>query len=91
MSTERVYKYDLPIGDWISVRMPEGAQALCVQTQHGAPQLWARVDIERPPVVHHFRMVGTGHDLGTNVGRYVGTVQLHDGALVFHVFEDAAS
>lgn len=85
----RVYKYPLLLGDWTSVRMPEGALPLCVQVQDGAPCLWARVDIDKPPVTHHFRIAGTGHDLGSNVGRHIDSFQLHGGALVFHVFAEA--
>jgi len=82
----RVYKYPLPLGDWVCVTMPEGAEPLCVQVQDGEPRLWARVTIGAPPVVHHFR-AGTGHDLGSNVGRHIGTFQLL-GGLVFHVFAE---
>jgi len=85
----RVYKYELPIGDWVSITMPEGAEPLCVAVQKGIPMLWARVMVGNPPVVHHFRIAGTGHDLGSNVGRHVGTFQMHSGELVFHVFAEA--
>jgi len=88
---ERVYKYDLPMGDWISLTMPAGAVPLCVQVQNGQPCLWARVVIGRPPVTHHFRIAGTGHDLGDNVGRHIDSFQLHGGSLVFHVFADAGA
>lgn len=84
----RVYKYPLPLGDWVSVYMPEGAEPLCVQVQHGQPCLWARATIGAPPIVHHFRIAGTGHDLGSNVGKHVGSFQLEGGALVFHVFAE---
>lgn len=85
---ERIYKYPLVPEDWTTVRMPEGAEPLCVQVQGGAPFLWARVDIDRAPVLHHFRIAGTGHDLGSNIGRYIGTIQLEGGSLVFHVFSE---
>lgn len=89
---QRVYKYPIPqLGDWVSVTMPEGAEPLCVQMQQGVPCIWARVTIGRPPAIQHFRIAGTGHDLGSNVGRYVGTFQVHEGALVFHVFCDAGA
>lgn len=90
MSTQRVYKYELPmIGAWSSVTMPVGAEAFAVQVQHGAVCLWARITIAAPSVVHHFRIAGTGHDLGSNVGRHIDSFQLDDGALVFHVFAEA--
>lgn len=82
-----VHKYRLHISDWISLNMPDGAEPLCVQVQSGHPCMWARVDPDRPAVVRHFRIAGTGHNLGSNVGRYIGSFQLSNGALVFHVFE----
>ena len=40
MTTRRVYKYPLgPLGDWITVQMPDKAEVLCVQVQNGAPCL----------------------------------------------------
>lgn len=79
----------LPLEDWVTISMPAGAIPLCVQTQLGAPELWARVDPERPMAVHHFRIAGTGHPLGSNVGEHIDSFQLNGGALVFHVFAEA--
>ena len=89
MNPERVYKYPLPIGDWVSIEMPVGAQPLCVQVQAGQPWMWARVEIGEPPTTHHFRIAVTGHNLGSNVGKHIGSFQMHGGALVFHVFAGA--
>lgn len=86
---QRVYKYQLPMNDWVSITMPAGAEPLCVEVQNGLPCLWARITVDNPPAVHHFRIAGTGHDLGSNVGRHLGSVLLHDGALVLHVFSEA--
>jgi hypothetical protein len=86
---ERVYKYPLPMGDWVAVHMPEGAEPLAVQVQAGEVFMWARVSIGAPPVPHHFRIAGTGHDLG-NVGKHIDTFQMYGGAIVMHVFADAA-
>ena len=89
MSGQRVYKYPLEVGDWVTVTMPAGAEPLCVQVQHGQPCLWARVTIGHPPVSHHFRIAGTGHDLGSNVGPHIGSFQLAGGDFIFHVFAEA--
>lgn len=87
---ERIYKYPLGrLGDWITLWIPEGAEPLCVQVQNGEPCMWAKVELGRPPVVHHFRIAGTGHDLGSNVGRHIDSFQLDGGSLVFHVFAEA--
>jgi hypothetical protein len=86
-----IWKYDLRarLFDDITVSMPTGARVLCVQVQQGVPRLWALVDTEAPVKARSFRIVGTGHVLGddADVWRYIGTFQLHRGALVFHVFE----
>ena len=90
MSTQRVYKYGLTLGDWISVWMPEGAEPLSVQVQGGDVFLWARITIGAPQTLHHFRVAGTGHDLGSNVGRHIDSFQMDEGAFVFHVFAEEA-
>jgi hypothetical protein len=87
-----VWKFELRITDVQEVRMPRGAELLCVGTQAGTDgvvMLWARVGIDaarsQPLAVRRIRIAGTGHPDAT--GDYVGTVQLHGGALVFHVFD----
>jgi hypothetical protein len=92
--TTAVYKYPVEIADAFTVDMPHGAEPLCVQVQNGRPYLWARVVIDQkhPIKVRHFRLAGTGHPLEPHMpeghdGDYVGTFQLRDGTLVFHVFD----
>lgn len=82
-----VYKYRLQLDDWVSVTMPKGAEPLCVQMQDGKPCLWARVTVGNPTLIHHFRIAGTGHELGDNVGRHIDSFQTLSG-LVFHVFAE---
>ncbi len=85
-----VYKYTLPLTDADAVlRMPPGARLLSVQCQGGALCLWALVNTyaERSHE-RTFRVHGTGHPV-PDVDRleYVGTAMMHNGALVWHVFE----
>lgn len=92
MSNKTVYKYALGgFGDWTTVFMPEGAEVLCVQAQNDEPFIWALITVGAPVTAYHFRVAGTGHDLGSNVGRYIGTFQLNGGALVFHVFAESGT
>jgi hypothetical protein len=81
-----VWKFELPsvITD---VQMPIGAEILDVQVRHGVVCLWALVDINAPRTTRVFQYYGTGHTLEPNPGRYIGTVQMSDGYLVFHIFE----
>lgn len=86
--TTTVYKYQLPsFSDVVDISMPSGAAVLYVDVQHGVPCLWARVDPDALAVRRRFRIAGTGHPLGKNVSKHVGTFQLQGGSLIFHVFE----
>lgn len=85
-----VWKFHVPVQDSVLRAMPTGAEVLCVQLQKGQPCVWALVDEQAPVVQREFNWRGTGHPMG-NAGRYVGTVQLADGALVFHLFVGSES
>ena len=84
-----IWKFPLPIGDEVSVAMPEGAKVLTVAAVGEAPFVWVLVDVSAPTVERRFAVRGTGHPLG-DVGDYLGTFMLASGGLVFHVFEAAA-
>jgi hypothetical protein len=81
----RIFKYELIIGDRVTVPMPQGAKVLTAQSQRGELCLWAEVDPNAPPVDRCFRIVGTGHRFDPDGLRYVATVQ--SGLLVWHVYE----
>ena len=70
-----------------TIEMPGGAKVLCVQEQKGDPYLWALVDSDTPTSKRAFSIFGTGHDVPSDPGSYIGTFQLNDGQFVFHVFE----
>jgi hypothetical protein len=82
-----VYKYPLPIDDVVELLLPEGAEPLCVGLQRGVPMLWARVETDNyvGGRSRRFRVAGTGHPNAE--GKYIGTLLVDDGALVFHVFD----
>ena len=84
-----VYKYDVPTEDEFTIAMPAGARVLTFQVQHDALMLWALVDPDARETNRRFRLAGTGHPIWHDDAalRFVGTVQLHGGALVFHLFE----
>lgn len=87
MRLTRVFKYELPVGDEVSIDMPRGAEILHVDVQNHRPYLWARVDASAPPEARHFRFAGTGHTLDDRVGKHVGSFLMEGGHLVFHIFE----
>lgn len=90
MMAEVVYKYQISLSQSNHIDMPEGANLLTLQLQNNTPTIWCLVDDEKPMVTRIFEIWGTGDYLRplTHYTRtYIGTFQLHGGALVFHVFE----
>ena len=88
-----IWKYELEAVDCQVLEVPEGATILTVQVQHGKPCVWALVNPDAVKVRRAFWVHGTGHDC-TDVAdadaEYVGSVQLMQGMLVFHVFTEKA-
>lgn len=83
-----VWKYPVELVEEFSLEMPSQAELLCVQTQHGLPFLWAEVNPETEKKTRRFRVFGTGHPIDTDEWvEYVGTFQLDEGHLVFHLYE----
>ena len=85
-----IFKYPVPAEDHFTLEMPKGAKILTVQAQRGNPQLWAMVDSETKKEKRYFRLAGTGHPLGDDylkIINYIGTFQMGNGVLVFHLFE----
>lgn len=87
MKQRRVWKWTLSVTNEQSLQIPKGAKILTVQAQGGMPQLWAYCDPTELPETRTFRIVGTGNPIAEHPGDYIGTFQMYDGALVFHVFE----
>lgn len=81
-----IWKFPLLLEDEVSVMMPEGAIVLTAAAQRGSVFLWAVVDPKAPMRIRRFAVRGTGHPVGDDLVYHVGTVQLHDGDLVFSVF-----
>lgn len=83
-----IWKFGIPIEDSFMIEMPRNAHVLTVATQQDGPQMWAYVDPKAARELRRFLLVGTGHDIDVGAGRYIGTFQMQQGTLVFHVFED---
>lgn len=80
-----IYKYPLEVTDENQIEMPVGAEILCVQVQHGIPCIWAKVETDNPSTYTTILTYGTGHPVNPNAA-YIGTYQMVNGDLVFHVF-----
>ncbi len=88
MASLTVYKYLVPLEDEPVLELPKGAQVLSFQVQHERMVLYALVNPDARHEKRRFRLAGTGHPIDAELPlRFIGTVQLHGGALVFHLFE----
>ena len=86
---QTIHKYPLELVDEQSVWTPAGAQLLHLAMQNGVPCLWFLVDPELEATLKwQIRMYGTGHAVPDSESwlPFLGTILLHDGAPVLHVF-----
>ena len=83
-----IFKYTLDVKDTQAIEMPKDAKILTVQIQHGHVRLWVLTNkLESKLETRNIAIYGTGNPIPENCGEYIATFQLHDGDLVFHVFE----
>lgn len=75
------------IEDGFIIEMPKGAQILTVQTQDGQGCIWAIVNPNEERQNRYFRLFGTGHPFDLLDYQHIGTFQMRNGALVWHLFE----
>jgi hypothetical protein len=90
-----IYKYRLTPDDKQNIQMPSDARIRCVNTQPAQAgkedniHLWAEVDTASKETSRTIRIFGTGHAMPDDRAlRYIGTIQLYTGKLVFHVYEE---
>lgn len=83
-----IWKYELETTDVQKISIPKGAKILCLQIQFGKPCIWVLVDPTHELESIGIFTYGTGHPIPTEPypHKYIGTYQLKDGMLVFHVF-----
>lgn len=87
--THTIYKYELEAASVQLIYLPAFAQVLSVKNQHNKIVVYALVDASPETVKEpvEFRIVGTGNDASNVDGStFLGTVSLHDGTLMYHVF-----
>jgi hypothetical protein len=82
-----IFKYPLKVTDVQTVEMHRNAQILTVQVQGETPCIWALVDTEEQMWRYEFKTYDTGGFMGASHGSYVGTYQLAEGRLVYHIFK----
>ncbi len=82
-----IHKYELhPIMDVTALETDHVEQWLSVDVQRDQPVVWAVVDTDKPLQSHTLYIRGTGHPMTGHEGRFLGTILLDNGSLVFHVF-----
>lgn len=71
--------------------LPVGAHVLCAREQYDLPCIWFECDPDAVKEPRRFLVLGTGGPgrSGDSKDRYLGTVALFSGTLMFHVFEVA--
>ena len=85
---KKIYKYEIAPGVFQALNLPAGAEVLSIQVQHGRPHIWAAIDTEKPLTTRTFCVYGTGVEIPDfYMLSFIGTFQLADGDLVFHLFE----
>lgn len=73
-----------------SIKLPIGSEILTVQNQNEDAFIWVLVDPNKETEERFFEVYGTGHSINYDMGverKYIGTFQIGNGALVFHLFE----
>lgn len=82
-----IWKFELTPHRIQSLSLPAGAQILHVATKEdNAPLLWVLVDPEMPLQEQYLGVYTTNTAMPDHLGRYIGTFQIFQGSLEFHVF-----
>lgn len=86
---KRIYKYRLrPEAE--SMTITGLVQVLSLAVQHEEIVIYALIDLDSSTTTRvDYRVYGTGHDLEDTVVetyRFLGTANLNNGALMFHVY-----
>ena len=86
-----IWKFPILISSRVNISIPKNAELLSVQTQRNIPCIWALVDPTEPLETREFEIFGTGHPIKCDniyISRnFIGTFQVNEDSLVFHLFE----
>jgi len=83
----RIFKYPVqPIG-YFELELPRGAKVLTVQLQFGNPQMWVSLNPDAKKEKRLFITVATGQRITEKNLTYIGTFQIMNGTLIWHLFE----
>ena len=83
-----IWKYEIPIADEFTLKLPHEAKIIHIDIQRGRPQMWVLVDPTEELTEYQFIVLRTGQPIPTDkYPSYKGTFQSPIGDEVFHVFE----
>jgi hypothetical protein len=92
---KRIIKVSLNVNATLQYSLPKGAKFLSCHPQRDEPCLWFLADYEDPGRVcsleyelRVFSTYMTGHRFLAKRREFLGTVLMHDGTFVIHVFEE---
>lgn len=84
-----VYKYTLDIKESNVIELPLFSEVLSVESQGENIVVYGLVNTEQKETISYdFRTYGTGHIIEFDLKEYkfLGTVKMYNGGLMFHVF-----
>ena len=82
----KIFKYELS-PEKNSLLTYKNAKFLAVQVQKNIPYIWVEVDSEEDMASYTYYLIPTGSDFPSdNSLNYLGTFQIYNGDLVFHVY-----
>ena len=86
----KIFKYPLSVNDHQEIHVPACGEFISVQVQNDVMCLWALVDEDKVEEAREIRVIGTGHPIYDDSGKldYIDTVQMMNGELIWHIFED---
>jgi hypothetical protein len=87
---KKIYKYSIESEKRQTLDCPKESEVLSVQIQNGVPVLWALVDAgpnDARIAKKEIHVYATGETIEESNLNYIGTFQMREGRLVFHVFE----
>jgi len=85
---KRIYKYDLVLTSQQSIYLPLHTKILCAKEQYNSIVIYAEIDTDvMDEEFVEFIIVGTGHPVPDLNMKYIDTVLLDDGRLVWHVYK----
>ena len=88
---KRIYKYRIDAGVE-TINIPIGGTILHVNNIDDNIFLWVEIDPNKETETEEriIEVFGTGHNIYDDMGterKYIGTVKLQEGALIFHIYE----